>query len=101
MTDRKVWIDVLLSAGVPVEVCRVLADTTKASSKALDALKKRLALAEYKERIANGTAKREGTEVLSELEEDTEGEEDEWKYESGDEGKKEGRWAGRKRMKRE
>lgn len=83
-------------------MCRVLADSPKAAYKALEALKKRMALAEYNQRLANGTAKREDTSGWSgdEAEEDTEGEEDEWKYESGDEGKKEGRWAGRKRIKR-
>jgi hypothetical protein len=86
-----------------VEVCRVLADSPKASLKALDALKKRIALAERNERMLHGSAKLEDMNEWSgdEVEEDTEGEEDEWKYESGEEGKKEGRWAGRKRIKRD
>ena len=84
-------------------MCKVLADSPKASLKALDALRKRIALAERKERIANGSTKLEDMKEWSgdEAEEDTEGEEDEWKYESGDEGKKEGQWASRKRIKRD
>lgn len=88
------WIDVLLSAGVPVEVCKVAADEPKKSLKALEKLKKRLATSESKARIADGKAKREMNSAWSgdEQAEDTEGEEDEWRYESGEEGKAEGRW---------
>lgn len=99
----------LSSAGVPVEVCRVLADTPVASKKALDALKKRKAMEARTESGELSKMKREAEGEWSgdEQAEDTEGEEDEWRYESGEEGKAEGKWekggsgVGRKRVKRE
>ena len=74
-------------------MCRVIADDPKKSLKALEKLKKRQDNATRLERVATGKAKREDTAAWSGPEdEDTEGAEDEWKYESGDEGKGEGKW---------
>ena len=80
---QKVWIDVLLSAGIQVEVCKVKA--------------KDLSAAEQKKRKRSGTAglgKRAKSEVGLEAfdEEKEEKEEGEFDYESGDEGKGEGSW---------
>jgi Fanconi-associated nuclease 1 len=77
---QKVWIDVLLSAGIQVEVCKVKA--------------KDLGVADQKKRKRSGTAwsgKRAKSEVELEAFEE-EKEEGEFDYESGDEGKGEGRW---------
>ena len=82
-----------MSAGVPVEVCRVIADDPKKSLKALEKLKKKQAVAASSERIAASKAKKEDISSWSDVEaDDTEAEEDEWKYESEEEGKAEGRW---------
>jgi len=78
-----VWIDVLLSAGVQVEVCRVKAKDASASDK-------------------KRAAKRKGSwgKVVAKPEMDLgnddeeEEEEGETKYESGEEGKREGYWEG-------
>ena len=94
---------------MPVEVCRVLADTPAASKKALDALKKRKAMELRTESVQLGKMKREAEGDWSgdEGADDTEAEEDEWRYESGEEGKAEGKWeksenrTGRKRVRRE
>jgi Fanconi-associated nuclease 1 len=80
---QKVWIDVLLSAGIQVEVCKVKS--------------KDLTAAEQKKRKRSGTAgsgKRGKSETGLEAFEDEkeEKEEGEFDYESGDEGKGEGRW---------
>lgn len=83
---QKVWIDVLLSAGIQVEVCKVKA--------------KDLTAADQKKRKGSGTAgsgKRAKSETgleafEDEKEEKEEKEEGEFDYESGDEGKGEGRW---------
>ena len=86
------WIDVLLSAGVDVEVCRV-----EEASLTVEAPKRR----PLRKRSSNGARKdgsrakrydhengEEGTD-----EEDGGGDADEFKYESGEEGKKTGGWA--------
>jgi len=80
---QKVWIDVLLSAGIQVEVCKVKA--------------KDLTAADQKKRKRSGTTgsgKRAKSETGLEAfeEEKEEKEEGEFDYESGDEGKGEGRW---------
>jgi Fanconi-associated nuclease 1 len=83
---QKVWIDVLLSAGIQVEVCKVKAKEMKLSA---EQVKKR------KRQASTGVVKRsksevEAFEVDEELLEKDEG--GEFEYESGDEGKGEGRW---------
>ncbi len=70
-----------MSAGVPVEVCRVIADEPKKSLKALEKLKRQTRV---KSEIKRGVS-----EELDEVDDEAEGE---WKYESGEEGKAEGRW---------
>jgi len=80
---QKVWIDVLLSAGIQVEVCKVKS--------------KDLSAAEQKKRKRSGTAgsgKRAKSETGLEAFEDEkeEKEEGEFDFESGDEGEGEGRW---------
>lgn len=82
---QKVWIDVLLSAGIQVEVCKVKAKDVDAP------LKKRKRFIAKKEEtmsidIDNGVE--EGRD---------EKEPGEFDYESGDEGKGEGRWEKRGR----
>ncbi|ORX37453.1 hypothetical protein BD324DRAFT_626275 [Kockovaella imperatae] len=113
---QKIWIDVLLSAGVPVEVCKVKAKDHEASRSAMERLAKRKASAVSKEvqaksakRIKKDRGEQDDDEMaMMEMERgegvdadengdddddgDQEDEDDEWKYESGDEGKGEGRW---------
>lgn len=82
---QKIWIDVLLSAGVPVEVCRV---KTKEDAAGRAGMRTK--------RTDSGRSKRAAARPPPELivVDDSDDEEDnEWQYESGDEGKPEGRWA--------
>ena len=84
--DSQVWIDVLLSAGVPVEVCKVKAKDAEASCVAMDRLskKRKASLDTTPNKMKADTAEEwSGPEDHGE-------EEDEWKYESGEEGKNEG-----------
>ncbi|CAK9784633.1 hypothetical protein CC85DRAFT_325949 [Cutaneotrichosporon oleaginosum] len=78
---QKIWIDVLLSAGVPVEVCRVKAKED-ADGRPIMRTK----------RTDSGKSKRAAAKAPEPIVVD-DSEEDEWTYESGDEGKPEGRWA--------
>lgn len=83
---QKIWIDVLLSAGVPVEVCRVKA---KEDSEARPAMRTK--------RTDSGKTKRSKPApepiVVPDSDDDEEERDNEWQYESGEEGKPEGRWA--------
>lgn len=101
---QKVWIDVLLSTGVQVEVCRVKAKEMSAADE------KRLAKAKGGAVLNGGgkgkTKKEEGEDLLAMAKEEMsvaeqeEAEEAEWTYESGEEGKAEGHWErGGKRVK--
>ena len=81
---QKVWISVLLSAGIDVEVCHVAEDTDPAPPQVVK-----------RRKLNNGKGSRGGRERydyddMDDADED-EDEEDEFKYESGDEGKAEGR----------
>lgn len=85
---QKIWIDVLLSAGVPVEVCRVKAkeDDVRPAMRT--------------KRTDSGRSKRSSVNsksveliVLDDGADEEETGDCEWLYESGDEGKPEGRWA--------
>ncbi|KAK4689481.1 fanconi-associated nuclease 1, partial [Tremellales sp. Uapishka_1] len=97
---QKVWIDVLLSAGVPVEVCRVKAkDVTSTASKLVKRKPpaKSQTPARKKSKDGGGWGKKKDHDYGSLGEEDEgdgEGEDDEWKYESGEEGKATGGWEG-------
>ncbi|KAL1408877.1 hypothetical protein Q8F55_005691 [Vanrija albida] len=88
---QRVWIDVLQSVGVPVEVCRVQA---KDGAEAADKLKRKNSRVKAEQRAA--TRKRGPSPIVvddsSEGEAGEAGEADEWQFESGDEGKGEGHW---------
>ncbi|OCF54335.1 fanconi-associated nuclease 1 [Kwoniella mangroviensis CBS 10435] len=101
---QKVWIDVLLSSGIPVEVCRVkekIASTQqiekvekKRKSNELAQKRAKKVKKEY-ERGADGEFMEIGDDGLSVMkDEEEEGweKEDEMRFESGDEGGSEGRW---------
>ncbi|BEJ12459.1 hypothetical protein CspHIS471_0209190 [Cutaneotrichosporon sp. HIS471] len=83
---QKIWIDFLLSAGVPVEVCRVKAKED-AEGRPVIATK----------RTDSGRRKRAAArpppEPIVVDDSDDDKEDNEWQYESGDEGKPEGHWA--------
>lgn len=88
---QKVWIDVLLSAGIPVEVCKVKAKDVDPST-----VKKR------KRPQAGGTKKEERADSALSLDPELEAmdedeEPGEFTYESGDEGKAEGHWGTKRR----
>ena len=110
LTASQIWIDVLLSAGVPVEVCKVKAKDAIASQQAMDRLMRRKAANEAKDSRIQGTAKREKDfDEMDEAEllgwgngnDDDDGEaEDEWTYEDGNEGKEEGHWQGSRKKPR-
>ena len=88
----QIWIDVLLSAGVPVEVCRVNAKSHEQSMKALERLNKKKKVEQTR---ATGAKRKAGVEDETELEvevREDDPEQDEWEYESGGEGKDEGHW---------
>jgi Fanconi-associated nuclease 1 len=83
---QKVWIDVLLSAGIQVEVCKVKAKDLSISAE--QARKRK------RERGGSGIGKRAKSEISLEAfrDETEEREEGEFDYESGEEGKEEGKW---------
>jgi len=96
----KVWVDVLLSAGVQVEVCRVKAkDVASSTKKRSSPMKERQGLGRdgtrgdsMKVEDDAGHGREDGD---GRVERDENGDEEgdgEWKYEGGDEGKAEGYW---------
>ncbi|WVQ82523.1 hypothetical protein IAT38_004652 [Cryptococcus sp. DSM 104549] len=98
---QKIWIDVLLSSGIPVEVCRVKAQEPTSSQ--LDKLDKKREANNYQNHVGK-RAKRDYSKAADgeyvegagdERDEEDEGweKEDEMRYESGGEGKGEGKWA--------
>jgi len=82
---QKVWIDVLLSAGIQVEVCKVKAKEMNLSAEQIKKRKRQASVG----RVKRSKSEAEAFEVDEELLEKEEGE---FEYESGDEGKGEGRW---------
>lgn len=91
---QKIWIDVLLSAGVPVEVCRVKAKEDGEGRPVMRT--KRTDSGKSKRAKAKPEPEPEPALIVisdsADDEDDDEGD-DQWQYESGDEGKPEGRWA--------
>ena len=86
----------LLSSGVPVEVCRVSEIDKAKSAKALEKLRKRMKAGEMaatKARDGVSNAAQDYDDLEGAEEDDEEEGDDEWKYESGEEGRSEGRWA--------
>ena len=97
--DTQIWIDVLLSAGVQVEVCKVKAKDAssatlkkrKASTDAVVSETSRKTSKSAKSSRTNGWGKMKEYDWGSEDEMEQDGdEEDEWVNESGEEGKPEG-----------
>ena len=82
---QKVWIDVLLSAGIQVEVCKVKAKEMNLSAEQIKKRKRQASVG----RVKRSKSEAGAFEVDEELLEKEEGE---FEYESGDEGKGEGRW---------
>jgi hypothetical protein len=82
---QKVWIDVLLSAGIQVEVCKV-----KSKDLSAEQIKKRKRAVSAARGVKDERGKTE-LEVFD-VEEEEDEEEGEFDYESGEEGKGEGRW---------
>jgi Fanconi-associated nuclease 1 len=82
---QKVWIDVLLSAGIQVEVCKV-----KSKDLSAEQVKKRKRAVSAARGVKDERGKSE-LEVFG-VEEEDEEEGGEFDYESGEEGKGEGRW---------
>ncbi|WWC86489.1 uncharacterized protein L201_001366 [Kwoniella dendrophila CBS 6074] len=101
---QKVWIDVLLSSGIPVEVCRVKEKI--ATTNQIEKLEKKRKSTTSSKSNRDKKPKKEyergpdgefivienGNTVMKDEEDEGWEEQDEFKYESGDEGREEGKW---------
>ena len=99
--DVKVWIDVLLSAGVQVEVCKVKAKDGGMSGigpkKRKASTETAMSMSTASRKSSKGQSGSRGDNGWSKVKQyewgsgDERDEDDEWKHETGDEGKAEGR----------